>query len=498
MYNMLDSHHLDTILDIILSFNRERKYDKLLDSILSNMMKLTHSDAGTLYLLQDNSLHFCIVKNNTLNINQSMGEASQLPQINLDKSNLDNVSAYAAIRKCIVTVNDVYSDTRFNFSGPKNYDKMTGYKTKSMLVLPLLSFSDEDSEILGVIQLINTQAPGANEVGSFSDVMDESVLMALSTIVAGVLTNFLRIHEINQLFVSFVDVTTQAIAERSSYSKNHTEKVAGLCKAFAEYLSVQLSPGDKYYFFEHEIDKIALAALFHDIGKIITPLEIMDKADRLGEKMHNIRDRFAIKLHQLEIQFLTGRLSEDNYKKEKTFVEDSLALVESVNLSGALTDEQLQKVKTLKYMTYTHLSGQVVPLLSFDDMNSLSIRYGTLTAEERTIMQEHVMVTQRLLNKIAFPTYYSKVAAWAGNHHEFLNGTGYPNNLTQDEIDIGSRIITIADIFEALVSHDRPYKKSVSVDKAFEIIEQMADEGKLDWELVQLFKESEVWKSIVE
>ena len=496
MYSMLDRHHLDTILDIVLSFNSERKYENLLDHILSNMMELTYSDAGTLYILQDNSLHFCIVKNKTLNINQSMGETSQFPQINLDASNLDNVSAYAALRKCIVTVNDVYTDTRFNFTGPKNYDKMTGYRTKSMLVLPLISFSDEDSEILGVIQLMNTKEPESGEIGSYSNVMDESILMAIATIVAGVLTNFLRIHEINQLFVSFVDVTTQAIAERSSYSKNHTEKVAGICRAFVSYLSKNLTPGDKYYFFEYEIEKIALAALFHDIGKIITPLEIMDKADRLGPKIHNIRDRFAIKCHQLELEFLKGKITEDDYKKGKTFVEDSMALVEAVNVAGVLTDEQLQCVKTLRYMKYTLLSGEIVPLFSQEDMESLLIKYGTLTEAERGIMQEHAKVTQRLLNKIAFPSQYSKIATWAGNHHEFLNGTGYPNGLSGDEIDIGSRIITIADIFEAIVSHDRPYKKSIPVDKAINILEGMANEGKLDKELVQLFKESEAWKGI--
>jgi len=491
-----NNHQYDEILGIILALSRETNYEKLLDIILTKMMEITNSDAGTLYIVQDSKLHFRIVKNMTVGINQSIKDTSMLPPIDLDSSNIENVSAYVALQQMIVIINDINTDPRFTFSGHKIYDRITGYDTKSMLVLPLSLYGDGKPELVGVLQLLNAKDKKTGEVVSYSDV-DDSVLMAISNIGASVLSNFLHNQENDKLFNSLVDVTTQAIAERSAYSKSHTHNVSNYCKAFAVYLNNRFSLGERYYFTESEIEEIALSALLHDIGKIITPLDIMDKSDFLGPKIHDIRYRFAIKGLQLENSYLKGNITQEVFEEQKVVVKDMLALIEYVNSSSVpTTEEQLEKIRMLGFMTYTQDCGTVVPILKQEELDALSIRFGTLTDKERKIMQDHVMVTGRLLEKIAFPGRFKKAPRWAANHHEFLDGSGYPKGLTGDEIDIGSRILTIMDIFDALISNDRPYKKGIPVNEALKIICQMADNGKLDKELVLLFTDSNVWESI--
>jgi len=491
---IINEQQYSDILDIILAFNREVRHSKLLDVLLTKMMGLTNSDAGTLYLSRDDKLHFRIVKNMSLGIDKSMDDIGEWPPVSLDASNIDNISAYVALKREVVVIDDVYADTRFNFSGPKNYDTLTGYRTRSMLVLPLVSHGKNGPEVIGVIQLVNAKNRDTGAISLHTINADVSVLTAIANIAAGILSNSLYAQETTLLFDSLIDVTTQAIDERSAYSRDHTQNVSKYCRAFAEYLNNCFKPGDKYYFSINDVEELALAALLHDIGKIITPLEIMDKSDRLGLRMNDICYRFTIKMYQLEISYLKGDITYEMFVGEKTYVEESLSLIEYINDANLLEDEHIEKICEMSYMTYHTLDGETVPLLSAEDLDSLYIRYGTLTAKERKIMENHVVITGRLLDRITFPDRYKRAPIWARNHHEFLDGTGYPEKLKGDEIDIGSRILTIVDIFEALISNDRPYKIGISIDKSLEVLAKMANDGQLDIELVQLFCESKVWE----
>jgi len=498
MVKLTSDHQYDEILEIFLAFNTEVKYEKLLDILLAKMIKLTNADAGTLYLLSDEKLHFHIVKNISLGINQSANDISAFPPIDINVSHIDNVSAYVAVQRQVVIVDDVYTDVRFNFSGTKHYDALIGYKTKSMLIIPLICHTDNIPELIGVIQLINTIDPKTGEISSFSNVMDEFLLMSIAGISANILANFLHIQEANNLFGSLVDVTTQAIAERSAYSQHHTQNVSMYCRAFTEYLNSRFNPGDKYYFTPSDIEELALAALLHDVGKMVTPLEVMDKADRLGSMIHDLRHRFVVKGYQLEVSLLKNQLTPQAYEAEKTEMDNALEFIESINNSAALSDEQWAKIDELRNMTYSLPNGEPISFFTKDEIDALSISRGTLTAKEHKIMQEHVMVTARLLDKIAFPKRYKNAPKLASNHHEFLNGTGYPRGISGDEVDIGARILTISDIFDALVSHDRPYKKSIPLHRSLVILSEMADEGKLDKDLVKLFIESKAWEGIAD
>ena len=492
----------DQLLKVVLAFNNEADYVNLLNVLLTNIMELTCSDAATLYMLEGNKLHFRILKNNTLNIFKifdPLDDEVYLPPITLDKENIDNVSAYCAIHNEIVLEDDVYSSNRFNFSGPKNYDKLTGYKTRSMLVLPLVSSSEEEiQEVLGVIQLLNSKNPKTGKHVPYGDISTPPVILALSKIAANTLANLTHIQEIHQLFHSFVEVMTQAIDERSPFTKNHTQKVSIYCAAFAEYLGNTFPLGHHYHFTKKRKDWLVMAALLHDIGKIVTPMHIMDKSTKLFSwQFDSIRDRFEIKKHQLEIDCLSGRITKEEWSTKLFELNNYFSLIEIAMNPRPITPEQRVMINEMANITYRDYKGNEVPILSSCDIASITIQHGTLTDNEREVIQDHVSATGRLLDKITSWKYYKDVSKWAKDHHEFLDGSGYPNGLKGNELCLETCIITITDIFDALTAADRPYRKNMPVSKALDVLHNMAHEGKLHKELVELFTKSNIWEGII-
>jgi len=490
---MNNNYDIDKIFDIVLAFNSEMRYEEMLNLILTKMMEITNSDAGTLYILEDDELHFRIIKNISLGIHQSVGETIGWPPIKLDKNDIKNVSAHTAINNEVVIIDDVYEDERFNFSGPKNYDKLTGYRSRSMLVLPLTTYWHKNMEVLGVIQLLNPIDPHTKNVGLYGDILSPPIIPALANVAANTLANLLRLKEIQMLFQSFVSSMVCAIDERSKYNSNHTQKVTELCGTFARYLNNHFPEGHPYHFSDIHLEELTMAAMLHDIGKIITPLNIMDKADRLGERIEVIQNRFEIKKLQIENDMLKHQISENEHNVELERLDNAFKLVKTASATDYLTDEMALDILRLEEFTYKNSKGKIVPLFDPDDIEALSIRKGTLTPKEREVMKEHAAATNRILHNIAFKKYYKNVRTWAVSHHEFMDGSGYPQGLKGSSLTPEICIITIMDIFEALTANDRPYKKAMSVEKAFEILNEMAVSGKLHQELVELFKESKVW-----
>ena len=495
---MVDVQKFDikSILDVILAFKSETEHDKLLNVILSKMMEITRSDAGTLYILEDGKLQFRIIKNITLNIFLSTTDEINLPPVELNKENIEYASAYAALHNEIIVIDDVYVSDRFNFSGAKRYDKITGYRSKSMLVLPLYSFWNQKPELLGVIQLLNATDPRTDQVISFKNIFDPPIVPAFANIAANALANLIHIKEINEVFQSFVQAMAKAIDERSVYNSNHTQNVTRLCKEFAMYMTSRYPEGHEFYFDEKRLEDLVMAATLHDIGKIVTPVSIMDKVDRLGDRLPLLRNRFEIKKHQLEIEFLKNNITDENYRNTLNKLEDDMRFAEKIVISHRLTDDDLERIQGLSSYTYVCRDGKTKQVFEDEDIKGLSILRGTLTPSERKIMEEHVSVTGRLLDGVAFTKYFEKVPLFARSHHEFLDGTGYPKGLKNDEIPVEVCIMTIADIFEALIATDRPYKRGIPVDVALDILQSMADEGKLHKELVAIFVKSEVWTSL--
>lgn len=485
---------IESLIHAVTAVNSEKNYYNLLNIILIKMMEISSADAGTLYILDDNKLHFRIVRNISLNIFQSAYDKIDLPPIVLDPDNIDNMCAYAAIKNKLVSVEDVYESSEFNFSGPKNYDKITGYRTCSMLSLPLAKTEDGIDTVIGVIQLINSIDKQTGGVKAFDDIDDPPLLPSLASISANALANIMHTKEIKELFNSFVKVMTKAIDERSPYNVNHTNNIALYAEHFTNYLNAQFPASHKFYFNENRQEQLIMAGLLHDIGKIITPLEIMDKPDRLGSQLEIIKYKFEIKRHQIENSHLKGELSQEEYKNNLQELAYALTLIESANTAGFLPGDKIEEIKKLGSIAYINEAGNATPVLTDYNMESITIVKGTLTNSERNIMQEHASVTSRLLSQMHFNEYYKDVKRWAESHHEFLDGTGYPRGLTGDEVTTEMCILTIVDIYDALTARDRPYKKAVPIEKALAILTDMVKEGKLHEELVGLFIESKVWE----
>ena len=491
-------YDIEKIFEIVLAFNSVNDRATLLDIILTKMMEITDSDAGTLYTLEDGQLHFQIIRNNTFGIFQTYeNDDIKLPPITLDESNIQNVSAYSAIKNEIVLVDDVYAENeRFNLQGPKDYDKITGYYTQAMLVLPMCTQRGSDEEVLGVIQLINPIDPVSAELGVYGNIFEPPIVPALAKVAANTLSNLIYVKELRLLFRSFAAALTKAIDERSPYNNNHTNNVARFSERFVQHLGRMFPPGHKYHFDKQHIESVVLAVLLHDIGKIFTPLSIMDKSCRLGEKVELVNYRFELKKAQIEIDWLNKRVSEEEYNVEKTKINEAHEFVNFVNSTGFLQDDDFERVQTLRQLTYKNAEGEIIPLLNDSDMEDLSVRKGTLTGSEREIMNQHVSITGRIIENIPFWKYYGDVPKWAKSHHEFLDGSGYPDGLKGNEIPMEACIITIMDIFDALIASDRPYKKAMPIERALGILTEMADEGKLHKELVQLFSESQLWEDM--
>lgn len=246
-------------------------------------------------------------------------------------------------------------------------------------------------------------------------------------------------------------------------------------------------------FAKEEWKAFLLSIWLHDVGKLTIPLEVMDKPDRLGRHLVVILDRFDTISLLNQIAGLTGRQSREETQQTEEELAAARQLVQQINQSGFLTDDIINRVQELGAKTYLDKNGAVCPYITEQEKTLLSIRKGTLSEEERSIMQSHVVMTEKLLAQIHFKGCYEKVPKWAAMHHELLNGSGYPTGLCADEIPKEVRFLTILDVYDALTAK-RPYKTSMSPEQAFTILDNMVNAGTIDKEILELFKQSHVWE----
>ena len=479
--------NVKNLLDISAALSKEKDYNKLLSRILKEAMDMTHCDGGTLYLLSGGSLRFKIMVTHSLGYCKGVtGEPIDLPPVALEKS---NVCACAAIEKRIINVADVYLCSEYDFSGPRNYDTITGYTTKSMLVVPMQS---HEGDIIGVLQLLNAMDCHKAVVPFSSDY--ENAIESLASLAAVSITNMNHIEEIKGLFESFVSVVSTAIDERSPYNANHTKNMARYGQNFIAYVNRLYKEGKTGYFFtENSASQLILSIWLHDIGKLVTPLSVMNKETRLGRYYEPLMQKLEKIMLLNKIRLLEGEVSEAEYNAEKKAAEDAAALIKRVNAWGYLDEELYREVLKLARKSYKE-NGETKPWLSEYEMSLLTIRKGTLNDVERGIMENHVVITRKLLSRINFPSSYSHVLEWASAHHELIDGSGYPDGLKESDIPFEVRVLTVLDIFDALTARDGPYKPPMPVEGALLVLWEMADEGKLDMDIVRLFKDSRSWE----
>lgn len=478
---------MDKILEIGVSLSSERDLNRLLTQILLCVMDLAHCDAGTLYLLEGDVLRFKIMRNNTLRTYLGEdGREPALPPVPLDRQ---NVCAFSLLENKTVRIEDVKNCREYNFSGPARYDAQTGYHTKSMLVVPMSNRKDEK---LGVLQLINALDESGNVCAFAEDL--ELLVESVASQAAITIQNVRYMREINELFQSFVKTMSSAVNERTPYTANHARHMAAYGSNFIDYLNQ--CPGQKR-FTPAQKEELLMSIWLHDIGKLVTPLEVMDKANRLLPDQYTaFRHRMEIIRLNTEIAELKGCISTQEKAESEAQICEAIHLVDKLNSAGFVTDEMLEELHGLQAKTYTDTEGEEHPWLTRSEYDMLSIRRGTLSEAERKIMEEHVVVTDKLLSQIHFSGDLSNVRKWASSHHELLNGKGYPRHWKGDEIPYEVRIITILDIFDALVADDRPYKPAKPLPVALDILRENAEvRGELDPELTKLFIESKCWEN---
>ena len=479
------------ILEMGVLLSSEQDLDYLLEHILQCIMDLAHCDAGTLYLLDGGALHFKIMRNDTLNTySGGHGPAPNLPPVPLSR---ENVCALALIENRVIRIQDVKNCREYDFSGPARYDAMTGYNTRSMLVAPM---RNREGEQIGVIQLINAM----DDEGRVCEFQEELALLVESAASQAAITiqNARYVGEIKELFRSFVRVMSSAVDERTPYNGSHTRHMAEYGGRFLDYLNQRaVQAGEPAPFSSARREELLMSVWLHDIGKLVTPLEVMNKAARLLPEQHSdFLHRMEVVRLRAEIDFLSGRVDAGERDETVRRTRQAVELVDAVNAMGFLPDERLAEVDALARLTYTGEDGEPRPWLTPEEHAMLSIRKGTLSADERQVMEEHVSITGKLLSQIRFSTELSHGPHWASAHHELLNGSGYPNHWKGDAIPYEVRIITILDVFDALVADDRPYKPGMPVERALSILQSMAErEGKLDPELTRLFCESKCWEN---
>ncbi|MDI6776009.1 MAG: HD domain-containing phosphohydrolase [Syntrophales bacterium] len=496
--------HIRQMTRIGAALSAERNLDRLLEMIVEEARRYTCADGGTLYIMSDDetALHFAIVQNDTLKVRMggTSGKITWPPVMlkNPDGSpNYANVSAYAAISGEVVNIPDVYNASGFNFEGTRKFDAETGYRSRSMLVAPM---RNHENNIIGVLQLLNALDTATGEVITFS-LESQRMTESLASQAAVTLSNNRLIYDLENLLESFIKTIATAIDEKSPYTGGHVRRVADLTMAIARKINEATEgPYADVCLSEDQMRELRIAAWLHDMGKITTPEYIIDKATKLEticDRIEFLKTRFEVIKRDHEIELLKRGVGRDwDSGREVVLAEDDefiKALREDFNFLCAanvggeyMADGMIERLKSVAQRQWA-LDGKLQPLLNDNEIYNLSIRRGTLTDEERGIINNHAAVTHKMLSQLPFPKKLRHVQDYAAAHHEKLDGTGYPSGLKGDQLPLQSRILALADVFEALTAKDRPYKKGKTLSEAMKIMELMVADHHLDSDLFDLF-----------
>ena len=324
--------------------------------------------------------------------------------------------------------------------------------------------------------------------------MPVGIILVFSDITALAELKLQYAQQITTLLDSLVTALSTAIDERSPYTANHTRNMVKMARAFLDWLDETDNP---HRFSEDRRHAFLMSVWLHDVGKLVVPLSIMDKATRLGDDLERVEARFDRMRLLARIDQLEGRISAEAHEARKARDATWLDAIQRINTAPFLEENDVATIQEISRARYTDEDGAGQPVLLPSEAEKLLIRKGTLTDGERQIMQGHAIATRLILSQVKFPQTFAMVPQWASAHHELLGGAGYPLKLSGDSISREVRLLTILDIFEALTAKDRPYKKPIPVERSLDIMRSMVREGSIDGEILALFVQSEAWKAIL-
>lgn len=499
------------LVDIGIALSAERNHARLMEKILLEAKDLSRADGGTLYLVDEEvkGLRFTILRNDTLKtiLGGTTGAPIPFPPLPLYRPdgsrNESNIASYAALTGQVINIADAYDAEGFDFSGTRKFDASTGYRSKSFLTLPLKNHEDT---VIGVLQLINARAPESSEVITFDEDI-QNLLEALASLAAVAITNQMLLQAQKKLFTSFIAVVANAVDAKSPYTGGHCQRVPMIAHMLAEAACGETEgPFADFQLSEDQWYELDVAAGLHDCGKVTTPEYVVDKSTKLEtifDRIAVVRTRFQVLKREAEVArlraLLAGADSQDAAaacQARQQQLDDDLAFLEMINLGGEfMAPDKLARLHEIAAQSWVNEKGETVPLLTENEVYNLSITRGTLTEEERKVINDHIVVTINMLNGLPFPKNMSQVVEIAGGHHEKMDGTGYPNRLTRDQLSIQARILAVADIFEALTAADRPYKKGKTLSETVKIMAFMVRDQHIDGELFALMLRAGVFKA---
>lgn len=493
-----------------VALSAEKDHNRLLEIILMRAKDLANADGGTLYLRTDeNSLKFEIVHTDSLGIcmGGSQGEPISFYPIELmvnGEPNTHNVAACAVLKNETINIPDAYTNDEFDFTGTRGFDKKMGYRSKSFLTVPM---TNHENEIIGVLQLINATNPKTREIRNFS-ALDQKIVESLASQAAVTLTNRQLIEAQKNLFDSFIELIANAIDEKSPYTAGHCRRVPVLTNMLAE-ATCNIDHGPHKDFSMTDADKyeLSVAGWLHDCGKITTPEAVVDKCTKLEtiiDRIEMIDTRFEVLKRDAEIAVLKSKLealgekhpsADEQLSSRLKQLDDDREFIRTCNIGGeAMADELQQRVTKIAQYKWQNTEGNESNFLTEDEVYNLHIFRGTLTTEEREIINNHIVATIKMLESLPYPKHLLNVTEFAGGHHEKMDGTGYPKGLKRDEMSIQARMMGIADIFEALTAGDRPYKKAMPISQALTVLGHMKLENHIDPDLFNVFMWEKVYQ----
>ncbi len=507
---------LEQLNAIGAALSKERDINRLLETILIAAKTITHADGGTLYRMTEDgrALRFEILRTDSLHVAMggTTGNAINFPNLPLTNAKGENndamVAAYAAIHDKTVNIADAYTEAGFDFSGTRSFDERTGYRSQSFLTVPM---KNHESEIIGVLQLINAQDPVTHQVNPFSSA-DQSLAESLASQAAIALTNRLLITQLEELFEALINLINLAIDEKSPYTGGHCQRVPALTMMLAEAADATTEgPLASFRMDDRDRYELKIAGLLHDCGKVTTPVHIVDKATKLQtlfDRIHLIDTRFEVLKRDAEIAALRQQLElrkevdaeEDariwqGYHDEVRVLDEDREFLRKTNMGGeAMKDADLQRVRDIgSRRKWRNVDAVETEFLTADEVVNLTIRGGTLTLKERDVINYHIVATIKMLEQLPWPKHLTNVPEYAGGHHERMDGKGYPKGLTREQMSVQARMMGIADIFEALTARDRPYKPGMKLSQAMGIMANFKKNGHIDPDLFDVFVKEKVY-----
>jgi HD-GYP domain-containing protein (c-di-GMP phosphodiesterase class II) len=464
-------------------------------------------------MTEEKSLKFEIIRNDTLGIAMGGTTGVEIPFYPIYLFDKDGkavnsmVAAYAVHHDRSVNIADAYTEEGFDFTGTKNFDKKTGYRSRSFLTMPM---KNHEGQSIGVLQLINAKDPRSGEVVAFSDT-DQHLAESLASQAAIALTNRLLINHLENLFESFISLMNAAIDDKSPYTGGHCQRVPMLTMMLAEAVdNCKVGPLRDFVMTERDRYELKIAGLLHDCGKVTTPVHVVDKATKLQtifDRVALIDTRFEVVKRDAEIALLKARMEKLGPRHTDVVgdaqlvagireIESDRDFLRRVNIgSEAMKDEDVARVQAIaRRYRWRNGDGERSDFLSEDEIRNLTIRSGTLTSDERQIINHHIEVTIQMLESLPWPRHLKNVPEYAGGHHERMDGKGYPRGLKREQMSVQARCMGIADIFEALTAKDRPYKKGKTLTESLTILGKFKLNGHIDPDLFDVF----MWDKVYE